>query len=160
MPNKHLTSYLNDHLAGATAAVELLDRLIELRIDTDLRSLLTSLRSEVAQDRETLRGIMKAAHVEESGPRQAAGWIADKAAHLKLRAEDPNFGDFYLLESFDALVLGIEGKGALWRALRAAGIDSGSDAANYDRLEARAREQSQRVDAERLKVASAALDGR
>ena len=53
MSNEHLAIYLNDHLAGANFAVELLDNLIVEA--SDLTSSLTALRMEQRGRVEALR---------------------------------------------------------------------------------------------------------
>jgi hypothetical protein len=63
-----------------------------------------------------------------------------------------------LLESLEALSLGIEGKRVLWLALSAAAeVTSGLRIADYERLQDRAEEQRNRVEERRLEVAKAAL---
>jgi hypothetical protein len=45
MANKHLAIYLNDHLAGATGALELLTHLIEAHDNTPVSDVLTQLHA-------------------------------------------------------------------------------------------------------------------
>jgi hypothetical protein len=70
--------------------------------------------------------------------------------------DDPSGGRLKLLESLEAVAVGIHGKGSLWRALAAASVP-GLTEADYDRLAARADEQRQRIEAARLDAARAAL---
>jgi hypothetical protein len=50
-----------------------------------------------------------------------SGWLADKLAQLKLRMDDKAAGSLRLLETVEIIGLGIDGKKALWRALKAGG---------------------------------------
>jgi len=157
MPNKHLATYLNDHLAGAATAIELLRHLLDVERDPDRRAQLQQISLDVEKDRLTLKQIMQAADVSESEPRKAAGWIAGKAAQIKLRLDDPDSGDLYRLQSLEALVLGIEGKFALWRALREVLVGVRNDLADFDSLERRAESQATIVDRLRIEAAKGAL---
>jgi hypothetical protein len=159
MPNKHLATYLNDHLAGSETAVELLRHLLVIERVADRRAQLQQLSLDVEKDRLTLKQIMQKAHISESDPRKAAGWFANKAAQIKLRLDDPDSGDLYRLESLEALVIGIEGKSALWRALRETQIGVGNDLVDFDELERRAKSQSTIIDRMRLEAAKGALAG-
>jgi hypothetical protein len=77
-----LSIYLNDHLAAATAGVELARRTAKAH-DGERGQELSRLADEIAEDRESLRGLMKRLDVEENGVKVAAGWLAEKAGRLK-----------------------------------------------------------------------------
>lgn len=158
MAGNHIATYLNDHLAGASAALELLEHLEEAHAGTDLGREVAGLRAEVAEDRQELETIMGRLDVGESRTRKASAWLAEKAAQLKLRLDDPAGGALRLFESLEALSLGIEGKRSLWRALAAASEDDPElRVANYEALERRAEEQRLRVETMRLEAARRAL---
>jgi hypothetical protein len=158
MTHDHLATYLNDHLAGAVAAVELLEHLERAHAGTPLARLLFELRAEIEVDRETLESLMMRLHVAQSRPRQATAWLAERLAWLKLRFDDSGHGAFRLFESLEAVSLGIEGKLALWRTLAAVAPEvpdvSGLD---FETLMLRAADQRGRAEALRLGAARAAL---
>jgi len=77
-----LSIYLNDHLSAATAGVELARRTAKAH-DGERGQELSRLADEIAEDRESLRGLMKRLDVEESSVKAAAGWLAEKAGRLK-----------------------------------------------------------------------------
>jgi hypothetical protein len=52
--SKTLTTYLNDHLAGSVAALELLDHLADLHLNPDRKRFFSGLRVEVEQDEDDL----------------------------------------------------------------------------------------------------------
>jgi hypothetical protein len=158
MSGGNLTTYLNDHIAGSVAALELLDHLIELQRGTADESALAELRREIEKDQKTLQGLLREVGGKESRVRQAAAWLTEKLGRAKLRVDDAGRGEFHMLEALEGLALGIQGKAALWRAL---GTVSAQLARirllDYAALEQRALNQFQRVDALRLQAARVAL---
>ena len=158
MAKTHLATYLNDHLAGSMTALELLAHLKTAHQDDDLSAFLAELYANVLADRTDLENLMARLEVSQSRPRQAASWLAEKMAQLKLRLDDPVGGDFNLLESFEILSLGIEGKLGLWTALQAASSQAPTLASvDYERLKLRAAEQRRGIEERRLAVAVRAL---
>ena len=147
-----LETYLNDHLSGATAALELLEHLEQAH--EELAPFLQKLRHDIELDRKELEALMSRVGATRGPVRQAAAWVAEKFARLKMKVDDPSGSKLKLLESLEAVAIGIHGKGSLWRALRVAPSASGPD---YDRLIARADEQRERIEAPRLDAARAAF---
>ena len=149
-----LTTYLNDHLAGSVGALELLDRLIETYEGKPLAQFFRDLRGEIEADQKTLQGLIGKLGEKESAVRKAGAWIIEKFSRAKVRLSDSKKGEMGLFLALESMVLGIMGKRGLWTALRAAsetvpelrGLD-------YTRLEQRAVDQCDRVEAKRLEVA-------
>lgn len=154
MANDHLATYLNDHLAGAVSALELIDSFASTYTDTSVGRFFADLQADVAADRQELEAFMERLHITKSRPRKAVAWLTEQFTELKLRLDDPVGGSLRLLEGLDFLAAGIEGKQALWRALDAAAPEvpelQGMD---YERLKRRAEEQRRRVEAVRLEAA-------
>jgi hypothetical protein len=149
-----LTTYLNDHLAGSVAAIELLDELVEHATLAGVGETLVGLGTEIKADQETLRGILESVGGQVSAIRRAGAWLGEKAGRLKLLADDPSTGTLARLESFEMLALGILGKASLWRALAAAQASRPElSAFDFAALEQRARDQHAIV--ERLRLESA-----
>jgi hypothetical protein len=158
MSSKALITYLNDHLAGSVAALELLDHLAELHSDPDRKRFFTGLRADVEEDQTVLQQLIKKAGGEESAARKAAAWLTEKFGRVKLHLDDPGNGQLRVLEAIEALGLGIQGKLALWRALGAvAGRVPQLQGIDYTRLEQRAMQQHQQVEGQRLQTARVAL---
>jgi hypothetical protein len=158
MAHDHLATYLNDHLAGAVAALELLEHLERAHAGTPIARALSELRAEIEADRETLESLMMRLHVTESRPRKATAWHAERLAWLKLRLDDSGHGAFRLFESLEAVSLGIEGKLALWHTLAAvAPVVPDVSGLDYETLMRRATDQRGRAEAVRLGAALAAL---
>lgn len=141
-------TYLNDHLAGAKTALEILDHLIATATD-DHRPFLTGIKEEISQDRDTLQRLLERLGGHQSAVRQIGGWIAGQAGRLKLLLDDPSRGALEHFEALELLTIGIHGKRLLWRALGHSNIQEFRDI-DFVALEQRATDQHDRVDAARL----------
>ncbi len=158
MGRAHLETYLNDHLAGAQAALDLLAHLERVYSRTPLAEFCATLRADIRADRDDLAALVQRLGLDVSRVRQAAGWASDKAGQLKLRLDDPAAGPLYLFEALEVVAIGIDGKRALWDALAAAAGESPDlRGVNYERLARRAQEQRARVEEKRRQAAKAAL---
>ncbi len=156
MVNKRVATYLNDHLAGAVAAVRLLESLEELY--DELRPQLSALRADIEADRLDLQALMSRLDVGESRARKIGGWVAEQATALKMRLDDSADGPLRLFECLEFLSLGIAGKLGLWDALKAAAeVSPQLRCADYNRLIQRAIEQRSRAETLRLESAVEAL---
>ena len=154
----YTATYLNDHLAGSVAALDLLDHLAQQHAGTDLADFFVQLHADITADRDELTALMARLNVPSSRVRKAVAWVAEKFARLKMRLDDPDDGPLRLLESLEAVAVGIEGTRALWRALGAASeLAPSLRGPNYARLERRAEEQRDRLEPLRLDAARAAL---
>lgn len=158
MATQHLSTYLNDHLGGAVAALEMIAHLRQAhpnRIDGDA---LDHVETEIREDRGLLESLMKRLGISHSASRRAAGWLAERASRLKLAVDDPSNGDLRAFETIELISLGIEGKISLWTTLSSVAstnpVLSGLD---YENLIARARGQRQAMEAMHVSAAREAL---
>jgi hypothetical protein len=159
MRNALLTTYLNDHLAGSVAAVELVEHLVQLTKGTQRERFFLTLGREIQEDQETLRLLLQEMGGKESRARKAAAWLTEKLGKVKLRLDDKGEGHLRLLEALETLALGIQGKAALWRGLEAiADQMTALRSLDLPHLQGRANDQFQRVEAQRLQVVRAAFD--
>ncbi|HEU5012771.1 MAG TPA: hypothetical protein VFT66_09520 [Roseiflexaceae bacterium] len=158
MANEHLATYLNDHMAGAVSAIELMDSFEAVYAGQAVGRFFAELRADVDADRQELEALMDRLHISQSRPRKVVAWLGEQATQLKLRLDDSTGGSLRLLEGLDFLVAGIEGKRALWIALHAASAEvpelQGMD---YERLKQRAVEQRQRAEVVRREAAKVAF---
>jgi hypothetical protein len=151
-----LHTYLNDHLAGAVAALELLDHLHGTVPESD--AFLTTLREEITADRQVLQSLLHALGGAESAVRQAGGWLTAKFGELKIRLDDPKGRGLRHFEALETLALGIQGKLALWTALEAVSdLVPELRALDLPDLKRRAQDQHGKVEARRLAAARGAL---
>lgn len=147
-----LSDYLNDHLAGSVAALELLDRLIKACEGKTLERFFRDLRSDIHADQEQLRELIAKLGVGESAMRKAGAWFAEKLSRPTIDLDDEAEIGLYL--ALETLVLGITGKRSLWRGLQCASRTVPELARlDYAGLEKRAIEQCERVEARRLEIA-------
>jgi hypothetical protein len=153
-----LVSYLNDHLAGSVAAIELVEHLAEISKGTEQERFFVTLRGEIKNDQEVVKQLLRDLGGKESKARKAAAWLTEKVGEAKLNLDDSGTGQLRMLEALEALALGIQGKLGLWRALAVA-VHRVPQLRQLDlpRLELRAREQHDRVEAQRLQVARSAF---
>lgn len=117
METSVLGTYLHDHLAGASAALQLLAGIEDKYAGEAVGLFASALREEIEWERTQLEILANSYPVKTATPRRAAAWLAEKALEGKLLLDGA--GDsFRLFESLEALSLGIAGKRLLWRALR------------------------------------------
>jgi len=146
--------YLNDHLAGATAGTELAHRMARSHGTGEDGSTLRRLAAEIAQDRATLLDIMAALGIRVRRYKAGAAWVGEKAGRLKFNGRLLARSPLSNLEELELLRLGVEGKAAGWRTLRAlADTDTRLDRARLDELISRASRQADLL--EDLRVAAA-----
>jgi hypothetical protein len=160
MEEKGLATYLEDHLAGATAAIDLLKNLEEDHAGQPLGRTLGEIRDDIAADRSTLAAFGERAGHGEHSVKEATARLGEKLSRWKL--ERGLAGPLGTFEALEFLALGIWGKRALWRALLSiVGMDArlGSTGADLERLIRRAEEQHDRIEALRLQLAPEALAG-
>ena len=153
-----LVTYLNDHLAGSVAALEMLDHMIEMHEGKPLQSFLKDLKRDIESDQNELKELMKRLDFDESAVRKTGAWVMEKLARAKLQIGASGESNVGLLQSLEGLALGITGKRSLWRVLAAAGKNVRPlEGMNLARLEARATDQIERVEAAILEIARAIL---
>jgi hypothetical protein len=150
--------YLNDHLAGATAGTQLARRTAAAQRDPAKRRTLRALADEIDQDRQALIGIMAALGVPVRSYKAWAGWLAEKAGRLKFNGSLLARSPLSDLLELEIMRLGVEGKAEGWQTLRTLADDRNElDAAQLDRLLARARDQSERLEQLRIDAVTQAF---
>jgi hypothetical protein len=155
MPStKTLGAYLDDHLAGATAGVELARRIDSNHGDPVLAALV----EDIEQDRAALQELMDRLGIQRNPLKQVAGWVSEKVAMLRFNERLTGSPELTRLLRTEALSLGIEGKLALWRALKeVASTDPKLAATDLDDLIDRARRQRETLEPYRLDAAGKAF---
>ena len=155
MANDALSTYVEDHLAGATAGLELLEALSAQHQGDPTGALARRLLPEVEDDRRTLEGIARTLDAG-SALKEAGAWLAEKVSRLKLHRDVK--GMLGTFEALEAMTLGVLGKRALWRALAvAAGSDARLAGFDFGALAASAERQHALLEDERLRAATVAL---
>ncbi len=120
-----LSAYLNDHLAGSAAGLQLAKRCSEAHGDSDLGRYLAELVHEIEEDRGVLERVMTQVGARANPVKQAGALGAEFLTRLKQLTPVLGSGSSVArFEEIELLSLGIEGKRLLWRLL---GELSGSD---------------------------------
>ena len=150
-----LSTYLQDHIAGANAATEVIALLREHSGEFALTNLLSWLGPEVQQDKRTLEEFAKSVAYGSSSVKDTAAWMGARLVSLKTHAGRSPFGAF---EALEFLSLGIQSKLHLWRALeRSAICKEALNKPDFRLLIHRAEGQHRRVEDLRLALAVVAL---
>jgi hypothetical protein len=150
-----LAIYLNDHHAGAVAAVALARRAARSNRGTRYGETLATLATEIEEDRQALKLIMQRLGVRSDPAKAAVAWSAEKLGRLKLNGQLTGYSPLSRLEELEILSLGVEGKLAMWRAL--AHVDHGVPEAELGPLIERALSQRRRLERQRRQAAAEAL---
>ena len=105
-----LTTYLQDHMAGAMHAVELLKAMCNHHGGEPLGQFASELLSEIEADRNLLAGLIEKAGANPGRMKNWGAWLGEKVSRLKLKhGHGDGLGTFKALEF---LVVGTLGK---WR---------------------------------------------
>lgn len=150
-----LSTYLTDHVAGSLGAVNLLRFLRNHYRDEPLGRFAADLLVDVEKDRAVLEDLLERIGTRRVGHlKEGVAWVGEKIARIKLqRYSEKRLGALLALESLE---MGIRGKFALWRALDVvAQYDSRLQGVDFGPLWARAQEQYERVEKQRLDAARA-----
>jgi hypothetical protein len=160
MAQEPLHVYLNDHLAGATAGVDLVKQAAE-RHDGDLGEFFAQLADEISADHNTLTSLMDQMGAHHSGAKEVLAKAGAEISESKFSGEsldDPEFGTFITIET---LSIGVEGKVCMWKALKVVADDHPDlSSADVDKLLERGQSQRDRLEAKRLELAGSALSGK
>ena len=156
--DSYLATYLNDHLAGSVAGVELARRAAASNRSTALGRALVQLAHDIEEDRSALEDVMRRLEVGKDRLKVAASWGAEKLGRLKLNGELLSYSPLSRLEELELILLGVEGKLALWRALRhRLGDDPRLRGVDLEGLIQRAQSQARRLERHRLRAAEDVL---
>jgi cell division protein ZapA (FtsZ GTPase activity inhibitor) len=117
MATDPLAVYLNDHLAGSVAAVNMMEELAEHERGRPLEQKLLALRAEVEEEQQMLRELLARIDAGESRLKQAAAWITEKVGQGKLAIAARVHPALATLQGLESLALGLEGKHCLYRVL-------------------------------------------
>jgi hypothetical protein len=148
-------AYLNDHLAGSVAAIDLIEKMRSTNAGTEFGRVLEALQHDIEDDRDVLQQVMETLGVTTDPVKQAGGWILEKLSRITFDARVTGSDDLSRLMETEALSLGIEGKLAGWRALKES--SHGDLGVDLDGLIERAREQRRRLEPFRIEAAKRVL---
>lgn len=137
-----LATYLNDHLAGSTAAIDLAEKAAEQNRGDGLGVFLAELLKAVDEDRVALEGIMERLGVEKGGVKATAGRVVEKISRLRLHEKVTGDPDLSRVLELETLIMGVTGKLQLWHSLQASmASDPRLAGVDLDNLVRRAHDQ-------------------
>ncbi|MER8186123.1 hypothetical protein [Kitasatospora sp. NPDC094015] len=155
-----LDVYLNDHLTGAYGGAALARRMADAHAAGSRAADLRTLAEQVAEDRDELVRIMAGLGVPVRHYRTWLGVAAERFGRLKPNGTLLRRAPLSDLVELEAMRTGVEGKAALWHALRAvADQDPRLEPAALDRLERRAADQAATLDGWHRSVSAEVLPG-
>jgi hypothetical protein len=157
MPSKLLAVHLNDHLAAATATLELARRVAGQYEGTPLGSFARELEPRLDEDRRTIEGLMTRFGASRDPVKQGAAWVAEKAGRLKLNGHIVKRSPLSPLVEIEGLTLGLAATALLWRNLASASVELGLDRAQFDAALDRAETDQRSLDRLRDETARRAL---
>jgi hypothetical protein len=113
----YLSTYLQDHRAGAELGSDLAVRLKEENLGTPYEDFLTLLAQQIEDDVATLEAIMESFGVEKAMLKTAGAKIGEKLGRLKPNEHLTGYSPLSRVHELEMLRSGVHGKLALWDAL-------------------------------------------
>jgi hypothetical protein len=158
MNQKYLRIYLQDHLAGSTAGLELARRARGANEGTEYGPPLAKIADEIEADRRHLQGIIEDLGFGADRVKNIAAWGLEKVGRLKLNGELTGYSPLSRVVELEGLLTGITGKKGLWIALLEVAQDEPRlDTDLLTRLSDRAEQQRATVEELREKAAREAF---
>ena len=156
----NLLGYLNDHLAGAAAGIQLAERCRDRDPGSELGLVLQALVIEIEQDRDVLERVVRVLGGSPNTIKRATALGAERLGSLRmwLPMVGPGSEESARLEEVEVLSLGIEGKRLMWALLaQLSSTDARLSGFPFSDLKQRARSQRARLERFRLRLAADAL---
>lgn len=148
---KNLGIYLNDHSAGAAGGVDLARRGRDNSTDPERTAMWDSICKEVEEDSEVLSQMMDRLGVTQNRIKMILSRVAEKVARLKPNGQVTGPSDLGQFLELEMMFLGVTGKLALWKALRAAD-EPRLRSFDFLVLIERAESQRERLDSHRISL--------
>jgi hypothetical protein len=153
-----LRIYLNDHLMGSVAGLEMARRARAENEGNPVGEYLESFLEELQGDRATLKNVMRALGFKHDLLKQGMAWMGEKLGRLKLNGQLMGYSPLSRVVELESLCLGTEGRLALWRTLRAlAGKDARLGRFDFSVHIHRAEQQRRALERLRQKASDAAF---
>ena len=156
MSDKLLHIYINDHLAGSAAGIEVAKRSRSNNTGTPLGAFLDRFVAEITDDRVTLESILSAVGGRRDPIKPLLGSLAAKAGRLKLNGQLRGYSPLSRLEELEALRAGVEAKRGMWLAFNELN-DARLSSFDFDGLDERAANQRDGLEPFRREAAVVAL---
>lgn len=159
MKDQNLSTYLNDHRAGAEAGLQLAKDCRDHNPTGPLHDFLSAMVLEIEEDIEHLEELHGRLHSTENPLKKTSAWLFSKVSRLKLENVLLEYSDLSRLEELEALMLGVRGKLALWNILGAVcASDSRFEDVDFEALQHRAQRQLEGLKKHHLEAARRAFN--
>ena len=145
--------YLRNHEAAAQAGRDLFRRTAANQRDRPYAGELTELATEIEEDLQTLRAIMRAVRVSPDLVQGLALRVGERVGRLKPNGQLLRRSPLSDLIEVEALVVAVRAKSAGWQALSGVAAPGWSDVADTQVLYERALDQAERLNAIHRQVA-------
>ena len=129
-----LSLYLSDHLTGATAGVNRIERMAEDYVDTPMFAELSAVADEIRSDRELLRNVIEDLDLDRKPYRQAVAWVGERVGRLKLNGRVLEHSPMTMLLEAELMRSAVSGKLGGWETLREHAQGLGLDGQVFDDL--------------------------
>jgi hypothetical protein len=113
----YLSTYLQDHRAGAEMGVNLAQRLRDENAETAYEDFLTLLARQIEEDVLTLDETMEAFGVEKAPLKTAGAKVGEVFGRLKPNEHLTGYSPLSRVQELEMLRAGVHGKLALWDSL-------------------------------------------
>jgi hypothetical protein len=141
--HRHLSIYLNDHLAGSTGGVGRARAARDANEGTEFFEPLAAVCREIEEDRSSLESLMDDLGIGRSRVKTTLGGLGEKAGRLKPNGQLRGYSPLGRVIDLEVLLLGITGKLRLWTLL--GDLLDGETSRDLTALARRAEDQRTRV---------------
>lgn len=138
--------YLSDHLTGAEAGAQRIERMAQDFIDTPAAAILAELSADIGAERDLLADLLPALGMSRLRHRQAVSSIGERLGRLKLNGRVTQRSPMTLVLETELMRSAILGKRGGWQTLEANAEDLGLDPDFFTGLVRAAEEQVQQLD--------------
>lgn len=133
--------YMSDHLTGATAGAERIERMAHAYVDTPVYAPLSELADEIRLEREFLRRLIRSLGLRRPRHRQAAGWVGERVGRLKSNGRLTRRSPMTLVLEAELMRSAVAGKQGIWQTLSTHAAQLELDPQVFDDLEERGARQ-------------------
>ncbi len=114
-----LNLYLSDHLTGATAGVERIERMSAAYIDTPVYAKLSEVAEEIRLERSFLQNLIHDLGMKQLPYRQAVSWVGERLGRLKSNGRITQRSPLTLVLEAELMRSAVIGKLGGWQTLEA-----------------------------------------
>ena len=141
-PESSLAGYLTDHLMGSDAALTIVTRLALSHESTSEGALFGTLKREFQSERNIVRSVLEQLGRSSVSAKRAAGYASGAVLQAVAGGDG---GSLALFRTLESLLIGVQGKRCLWRALQSLELQF-KESGDFPTLERQALDQWERIE--------------